>query len=245
MAKVGFLRTGVELLDRLLGGGLSPGSLCIVVGEPLGGKELIALEFFCEGLRLGGGSVYVTTVNFAEEVESEIASLGVDLSKYKGSDPRYRIIDLYRPTVDFSVEDSDTVTYVPAPTDLAALSSKIVDAMLKLSHLNHVRIVLDSLSSLMSLASSKSALRFMSFIKAKVQLSSNILLTTLERKLADDAETEVILHLANTLIILEKNRVEVRRRGKTPVEIKVKLSDRKIVEAATSIRNKDKRSEGS
>ncbi|MBS7248761.1 MAG: RAD55 family ATPase [Candidatus Jordarchaeales archaeon] len=231
MAKTDLLKTGIELLDRLLGGGINPGSLCIVVGEPLGGKELIALEFFCEGLRLGEGGIYVTMVNFAEEVESAIASRGLDLSAYRGANPKYRIIDLYRPTVDFSVEDSDTVTYVPAPTDLAALSSKIVDAAMKLSHLSRVRIIIDSLSSIISFASPKSALRFMSFMKAKVQLSSNVILATLEQKLANDVETESILHLANTLIFLEKNRLEIRRRGKTPVEVTVKFSNEKIIEA--------------
>jgi len=231
MAKTGLLRTGIELLDRLLGGGISPGSLCIVIGEPLGGKELIALEFFCEGLRLGEGGIYVTMVNFAEEVESAVASRGLDLSMYRDSNPKYRIIDLYRPTVDFSVEDRDAVVYVPAPTDLAALSSKIVDAAMKLAHLGHVRIILDSLSSIISFASPKSALRFMSFMKAKVQMSGNVILATLEQKLANDAETEQILHLANMLIFLEKNKLEIRQRGKTPVEANIKLSNEKVIEA--------------
>lgn len=225
------LKTGIEILDRALGGGLNPGSLCIIIGEPLGGKELIAIEFFCEGLRLGEGSIYVTTVNFAEEIESQVASLGVDLSKYKSSTPTYRIIDLCRPTIDFSVEDSATVTYVSAPTDLAALSSKIVDAMMKLSSLGRIRIIIDSLSSIISLASPKATLRFMFFLKAKIQLSNNVILATLERKLAEDAETESILHLANALIFLEKDRIEIRQRGRTPTEVKISFSNGKIIEA--------------
>ncbi|MEM4446061.1 MAG: RAD55 family ATPase [Nitrososphaerota archaeon] len=225
------LKTGIEFLDRILGGGFNPGSLCIVIGEPLGGKELIAMEFFCEGLRLGEGSIYVTTVNFAEEVESQVASLGVDLSKYKSSSPTYRIIDLCRPTIDFSVEDSVTVTYVSAPTDLAALSSKIVDAIMRLSSLGRIRIVIDSLSSIISLASPKATLRFMFFLKAKIQLSNSVILATLERKLAEDAETESILHLANALIFLEKDKMEIRQRGKTPIEVKISFSNGKIVEA--------------
>ncbi|MHA1607307.1 MAG: RAD55 family ATPase [Candidatus Freyarchaeota archaeon] len=239
MVKGGPVKSGIRGLDSVLDGGFRPGSLCIVVGEPLGGKELFALKFFCEGLELGDGGIYVTAVNFAEEIEAEISDLGLDLSKYGGESPRYKIIDLYRPTVDFTVEDTDIVSYVPAPTDLAALSSKIVESISMLSHLPHVRIVIDSLSSIITLATPKATLRFLSFLKAKVQLSDNVILALLEPKLAGEAETEAILHLANTLILLEKDCVEIRRRGRLPVKRKIKIIDGGIKIAAGS-RSKEK-----
>jgi len=64
-------------------------------------------------------------------------------------------------------------------------------------------------------------------------------LALLEPKLAGEAETEAILHLANTLILLEKDCVEIRRRGKLPVKRKIKIIDGGIKIAAGS-RSKEK-----
>ncbi|MEM3587717.1 MAG: RAD55 family ATPase, partial [Candidatus Jordarchaeaceae archaeon] len=76
------IKTGILGLDEMLSGGLRPGSLCIVMGEPLCGKEVLAKEFFYKGLENGEAGIYITTNNFAEDIYNEMGEFGWSLSKY-------------------------------------------------------------------------------------------------------------------------------------------------------------------
>ncbi len=55
------LPSGVSLLDRLIGGGVSTGLFTHVYGEAASGKSTIALQFVSAACRIGVGTVYVNT----------------------------------------------------------------------------------------------------------------------------------------------------------------------------------------
>jgi len=62
------LTTGLEGLDRVLGGGLVPGSLVLLAGEPGIGKSTLLLQVAAELARDNGPVVYVTGEESAEQV---------------------------------------------------------------------------------------------------------------------------------------------------------------------------------
>jgi DNA repair protein RadA/Sms len=62
------LSTGLEGLDRVLGGGLVPGSLVLLAGEPGIGKSTLLLQMAAELARAHGPVVYVTGEESAEQV---------------------------------------------------------------------------------------------------------------------------------------------------------------------------------
>jgi DNA repair protein RadA/Sms len=62
------LATGLEGLDRVLGGGLVPGSLLLLAGEPGIGKSTLLLQVAAELARGHGPVVYVTGEESAEQV---------------------------------------------------------------------------------------------------------------------------------------------------------------------------------
>ncbi len=62
------LATGLEGLDRVLGGGLVPGSLVLLAGEPGIGKSTLLLQVAAELARGHGPVVYVTGEESAEQV---------------------------------------------------------------------------------------------------------------------------------------------------------------------------------
>ena len=62
------LMTGLEGLDRVLGGGLVPGSLVLLAGEPGIGKSTLLLQVAAELARDHGPVVYVTGEESAEQV---------------------------------------------------------------------------------------------------------------------------------------------------------------------------------
>ncbi|MDY6780843.1 MAG: ATPase domain-containing protein [Halobacteria archaeon] len=74
-----YLKTGVEGLDSILGGGISEGSTVLVNGNPGTGKSILSLQYLYSGVEEHDqGGVYL---NFEENIDdiSEVAnSLGFD-----------------------------------------------------------------------------------------------------------------------------------------------------------------------
>ncbi len=62
------LGTGIEGLDRVLGGGLVPGSLLLLAGEPGIGKSTLLLQVAASMAKTHGTVVYVTGEESAEQV---------------------------------------------------------------------------------------------------------------------------------------------------------------------------------
>jgi KaiC/GvpD/RAD55 family RecA-like ATPase len=220
--------TGIRGLDELLNNGLRPGSLCIIMGEPLCGKEVLAKEFFYRGLERGEAGIYVTTNNFAEDIFSEMEDFGWSLIPYGDEEKvAYKIIDTYTQTVNPHVEDTKTVMYVPAATDLAGLSSKIVEAITILTeNFKRLRMVLDSLSSIITFTTDAAAIRFLSFLKARIRLVKGLFVALLESELTEKSVMMQILQLADVIIEIKGNKLHVRQSGKAATMGEFKITEK-------------------
>ncbi len=53
-------RTGVTGLDEILAGGLAPGHVFLLEGNPGSGKTTIAIRFLLEGANAGERGLYIT-----------------------------------------------------------------------------------------------------------------------------------------------------------------------------------------
>jgi DNA repair protein RadA/Sms len=60
--------TGVEELDRVLGGGMVPGAVVLLAGEPGVGKSTLLLEVAAQTARSGGRTLYVSGEESAAQV---------------------------------------------------------------------------------------------------------------------------------------------------------------------------------
>ncbi|MFB0561763.1 MAG: RAD55 family ATPase [Candidatus Lokiarchaeia archaeon] len=224
------IQIGIQGLDEILNGGLRPGSLCIIVGEPLCGKEILAKEFFYKGLKKGESGIYITTNNFAEDVYNDMEEFGWNLSEYSKEDKvSYKIIDTYSQTVNPNVEDTNTVSYVPATTDLAGLSSKTVEAISNLTaNFKRLRVVLDSLSSIITFINPSAAVRFLSFLKARVRLVKGIFFSLLESELTEKSMMVQILQLADVIMEIKGHELHVRHRGKAATKGEFKIIEKGV-----------------
>jgi KaiC/GvpD/RAD55 family RecA-like ATPase len=210
------IQIGIPGLDEMLDKGFRPGSLCIIVGEPLCGKEILAKEFFYKGLEKGESGIYITTNNFAEDISNEMKEFGWDLSEYdKCENISYIMVDTYSQTVNPKVEDTDNILYVSAATDLAGLSSKVVEAITALTtDSKKIRMVLDSLSSIVTFVTPPAAIRFLSFLKARIRLVEGTFISLLESELTEKSVMIQILQLADVIIEIKNHEIHVRQRGK-------------------------------
>jgi len=77
------ISTGVDGIDKLLGGGLLTGSTTIVAGPTGAGKTTIGLQFFLEGISKNEPCLYVNFQENPSQLGRLISSMGGDVSKIK------------------------------------------------------------------------------------------------------------------------------------------------------------------
>lgn len=77
------VKTGVEGLDRILGGGVPKGSSVLVTGGTGTGKTTLSMQFLMEGLRNGENCLLVTCEEEPRRLYEEMKQLGWDFEKYE------------------------------------------------------------------------------------------------------------------------------------------------------------------
>jgi circadian clock protein KaiC len=133
--------TGNAGLDTVLHGGLPPGHLYLLEGQPGAGKTTLSLQFLLEGVREGERCLYITLSETAEELLEVAASHGwslegielFDLSSVEtvlGNDRNQSVLH------SWEVELGETIRLIQE----------------KIDHLDPRRVVFDSLSELRLLA---------------------------------------------------------------------------------------------
>jgi KaiC/GvpD/RAD55 family RecA-like ATPase len=73
--------TGIAGLDAQLGGGIPPGSVHVLLGEPMNAQELLTYHFAAGGAKIAGSATYVTTSGSEEQVRAGIQMVGGDPAK--------------------------------------------------------------------------------------------------------------------------------------------------------------------
>lgn len=139
------IASGVPGLDTVLGGGLRPGHLYFLEGEPGTGKTTLALQFVLEGARRGERCLFISLAESAEEIRIVADAHGWSLEGVE-------------------VRDLTEVEHGMRPTTLFELSEvelgARMDALLaELQTLRPQRLVLDALSALRVMSTQAGELR--------------------------------------------------------------------------------------
>ena len=132
--------TGVGGLDHLLRGGLPAHRIHLVEGHPGSGKTTLGLQFLLEGVRQGESCMYITLSETAEELRSNAASHGWDLSGIHMQE--------LQPADNLKPEEQYTLFH-PSEIELGDLSRNVFEAV---EQFKPARAVLDSVSDMRLLA---------------------------------------------------------------------------------------------
>jgi circadian clock protein KaiC len=133
--------TGIDGLDQVLAGGLTPNRLFLIEGVPGSGKTTLALQFLLEGARLGEPVLYVTLSETEEELRDVAASHGWNLD---GVTIREVI-----PSEESLETDEQYTMFHPSEVELIETTKTI---LADVERLQPARVVFDSLSELRLLA---------------------------------------------------------------------------------------------
>lgn len=182
--------TGVEGLDTILGGGLTPSRLYLIEGAPGAGKTTFALKFLMAGAADGESGLYITLSETSEELRAVVASHGWSM---QGLDV-YELAD--------EIGDADAEQSILHPSEIE-LGETINAVTAQITRLNPARVVFDSLSEMRLLA--QDPLRYRRQILALKQFFSIRQCTVLLLDDKTSAPTDLQLHsIAHGVITLDQ-----------------------------------------
>jgi circadian clock protein KaiC len=133
--------TGIDGLDDILGGGLTPDRLYLLEGVPGSGKTTLAMQFLLAGAQRGEQVLYVTLSESAEELRGVADSHGWSLT---GVTVRELV-----PSEESLQPDDQYTMFHPSEIELSETTKTI---LADVETLKPTRIVFDSLSELRLLA---------------------------------------------------------------------------------------------
>ena len=133
--------TGIEGMDDILCGGLTPYRLYLIEGVPGSGKTTLAMQYLLEGARVGEKVLYVTLSETEEELRAMAFSHGWNLENVE-------IRELVPPEESLQPAEQYTMFH-PAEVELSETTRTILSDV---ERLKPTRLVFDSLSELRLLA---------------------------------------------------------------------------------------------
>ncbi|HEY4249915.1 MAG TPA: ATPase domain-containing protein [Roseomonas sp.] len=134
--------TGVDGLDDILAGGLAPGHVFLLEGNPGTGKTTIALSFLLAGARAGARGLYITLSETERELRAGAASHGWDIGG------NIEIFEVVPPESLLDIDRRQSLLY-SSDLELGETIKLIISAF---ERVKPDRIVLDSLSEIRLLA---------------------------------------------------------------------------------------------
>jgi circadian clock protein KaiC len=137
----GVISTGIEGLDYILGGGLTPRRLYLIEGTPGVGKTTLAMRFLIEGARVGERALYVSLSETESELRAISASHGWSLD---GVNIRELI-----PSEESLRPDQQYTLFHPSEVELGETTLQI---LAEAERVRPNRVVFDSVSEMRLLA---------------------------------------------------------------------------------------------
>jgi circadian clock protein KaiC len=177
--------TGIAGLDDILRGGLTPGRLYLVEGNPGSGKTTLAIQFLLEGVRRGEPTLYVTLSETKRELIGVARSHGWSLDG---------ILIHEMPTAEASLSpDAQLTMFHPSELELSETTAAV---LAEVDKIRARRVVFDSLSEMRLLA--QNALRYRRQILALKQFfagrQTTVLLLDDRTAPGEDLQLQSIAH---------------------------------------------------
>jgi circadian clock protein KaiC len=183
------VQTGIEGLDRLLGGGLIPKRAYIVAGPPGAGKTLLSIQFLAQGVKERKRALYITLDEPPNELKMNFQNMNLDIKQIHVIDsiPDVKSYDVTVVKDISSVREAQVLSSVSdvirKTHEFKALEASIpsLQQTLKIvcQQKGYERIVIDSLTALLyyALKGEEEHATVQSLMRFMMDLNATILIT--------------------------------------------------------------------
>jgi class 3 adenylate cyclase/KaiC/GvpD/RAD55 family RecA-like ATPase len=141
------ISSGVESLDREIGGGLPEGTVTLIYGAPKTGKSVFAYHFLMESVRRNTPCLFIMTDYTADQLSLALSTFGWDIAdaRQKGE---VRLVDMTSTVSEKHQEDSARLLKFASIADLTDLAQSMKELGIPSKEAAGFRVVLDSLTPL-------------------------------------------------------------------------------------------------
>jgi KaiC/GvpD/RAD55 family RecA-like ATPase len=140
------IETGINGLDKILGGGIPAKSTILIMGPPGCGKTTLCQQFVYHGLKSTQTAFYITLDSSPDEIKDLMSKYKWDLKPYIAK-KRVFFLDAYSWKAGGGKE-TETVKVVEGGLDINSINMSLADILDKLET-KEKRGVFDSLSTLL------------------------------------------------------------------------------------------------
>ena len=172
--------SGIHGLDELIQGGFPPRKNLLIMGAPMTGKSIMAMQFIYKGITLGEAGIFISTNDLAENIRRRMVSFGWDTTPYE-EEGTMKYVDCYGMMIDSKLRDTRSIRRVPgilAFTNLSVVLSELCGQFWKLQ--KNLRIALDSVSSLLMYANPDAVVRFLHVLTGRFKMINAVSMLILE-----------------------------------------------------------------
>ena len=140
------VETSMQELDRVLGGGVVPGSLVLIGGDPGIGKSTLLLQVSSQLQKAGGSVLYVSGEESAAQVKMRAERLGMQADGfyiYPETDLQAVVTQVEQLKPDYVIIDSIQTMAHPQATGIAGSVSQVREStatLMRLAKLNQIAI---------------------------------------------------------------------------------------------------------
>jgi circadian clock protein KaiC len=186
------VRTGIDALDAIVGGGLIAQRGYLIRGGPGTGKTTLGYHFLQAGIEAGERLLLITLGESATNLRQNAWSIGIDLSTVA-------FLDL-SPSSDFFVSSSNYDLFTPAEAERDPITSRIVDYVQKV---HPDRVFFDSTSHLryLSIDTHQFRRQLLSFIRFLLEHRTTVMFTS---EASISAPDDDIMYLSDGVITLSR-----------------------------------------
>ncbi len=187
--------TNIDGLDKLLGGGIKEGSICILYGHSVSDRRILASKLFHNILASDRGIVYVTSKP-RDDFKRYLKEYG------RHSRDGYVFLDNITP---------------PPFSDYARISSDIVSKMTELARVTTSQaIFFDSMDDVIHSNPLTGLFRFLTYLKTKINETDIPSILIWEVGTYSDDARKMLSRIASVTIEMypEKNEIKIKEKGR-------------------------------
>ena len=188
------ITTGIEGLDKILGGGIPENSTVLLVGPPGCGKTTLSQQYIYSGLKKSQPSFYIALDSSPEDVIKTMEKFKWDLEPFMKK-KKMSFIDAYSWKVGGG-KASESVKVIKGGLDINSINlaiAEILDTGIK-------RGVFDSLSTLLLYTPPELVIRFVPVMIAKIKRANSTHILILEEGVHDDKLVNTLSYMVDCVI---------------------------------------------
>ena len=202
------IKSGIESLDQLIGGGLPENSMTLVYGPPKCGKSIFCYHFLNQAITDDETSLYLMTDYNLAQLEETMMNFNWMIHEYFQKEQLY-VLDTASGAIGATQKESDTYK-ISSPQNPTEIISKIIEDLQSIYQKTHqFRSILDSTTTLFSYNSPILVIRVLKSYTMRLKLAGGTSIITYTEGVVDSQIETLLKASVDNIVHLDGNEITI------------------------------------